>query len=138
MKTEIQWSADTDGVVNGIGCHDGYFYGAVQRKSRLVLYVQNAEQDYREVELLDIHEMNISDFWIGSIIGDIWWWPLNEVSVEMWEKLFAGRIAKHDRDGSLRRLIATVKGTHFFALEGSYGANVYAACNQLRVFDTNA
>lgn len=135
MESEIAWDTDTEGMVTGSGLHDGYFYGALQKGSRLTLYLKSYDDHGRRVELSGITEMNITDFWIGSIIGDVHLWPLEKASPLMWENLFAGRIVLHDREGSLRKLIESATGRYFFALEASYGANVYALCDAMKITD---
>jgi hypothetical protein len=133
MQKPIDWKTGDDGLVNGPGFHDGYFYGALQEDARLTLYLKSYEDHERRIELAEISEMNITDFWIGSIVGEVCFWPLDKVPPLMWENLFAGRIALHDRANSLRKLIATAKGRYFFALEASYGANVYVVCDAMKI-----
>jgi hypothetical protein len=131
--SRIEWKLDEEGTVIGAGFHDGYFYGALQEGAALSLYVKSYGGHERKIELSEIAEMNVTDFWIGSIIGGVWLWPVAKVEDRMWEHLFAGRIALHDHEASLRQLIETTKGQYFFALEASYGANVYAVCDAMKI-----
>jgi hypothetical protein len=133
MESEIAWKTDDEGRVIGPGFHDGYFYGALQEGACLSLYVKSYDGHKRKIELSEVAEMNITDFWIGSIVGDVCFLPLDKVPPLMWENLFAGRIALHNREASLRKLIETTKGRYFFALEASYGANVYAVCDAMEI-----
>jgi len=133
MKNEIGWKTDADGTVNGPGFHDGYFYGALQQGSCLALYLKSYDGNEREIELSEISEMNITNFWIGSIVGDVYLRPLENVPPLMWDNLFAGRLTLHDRERSLQTLIEKTKGRYFFALEASYGASVYAVCDAMTI-----
>jgi hypothetical protein len=71
MEKPIDWKTGDSGVVSGLGVHDGYFYGAVQADSRLTLYLKSYDDRERKIELAGITEMNITNFWIGSVIGDV-------------------------------------------------------------------
>jgi hypothetical protein len=99
----------------------------------LIIYAKAVDGSQRNIKLLGLTDMNISDFWIGSIIGEIWLWPLHKTPARMWEQLFKGRLALHDAANSLTSSIKSARGRHFFALEGSYGANVYATCEDVEI-----
>jgi hypothetical protein len=75
--------------------------------------------------------MNIIDFLGRSIIGEAWLWPKDAAPVQMWEKALAGRLAPNEK---FETQIEKLNSTHFFALESSYGASVYAVCNGVEIF----
>jgi hypothetical protein len=131
----IKWETDPEGAVVGVGFHDGYFYGVVERRSGLIIHPETYAGEPRRIQLSGLTEMNVTNFWAGSIIGGVWLCGVARVSRLMWEKLFAGRIATLDPENSLQKLIQGVRGRYFFSLEASYGGNVYAVCHEMKITD---
>jgi hypothetical protein len=133
MEKPIDWQIDSEGCVVGVNLSDGYFYGVVQYGSQLIIYAKTAEDEARKITLTGLSEMNVNDFWIGSIIGAVYVWPLNQVGRSTWERLFAGRIASHDYEANLQKLLKSAQGKHFFALESTYGGTVLAVCDDMKI-----
>jgi hypothetical protein len=130
---KISWSVDNDGALVGANLHDGYLYGVIQESDSLILYARTSDQLICNLKLVGLREMNVTDFWIGSIVSDIWLWPREKAPSRMWQQIFAGRISVNDPEASLKLLKSKSDGKHFFALEGSYGVNVYAICDDVEI-----
>ncbi|HZR78888.1 MAG TPA: hypothetical protein VFA58_06735 [Chthoniobacterales bacterium] len=133
MEKIIKYTVESDGSVTGADLHDGYLYGVIQENEGLVIHAEAADDSKRRIKLLGLTEMNVTDFWMGTIVCDVWLWPRDEAPNRIWEELFKGRIAMNDPEGSLKSLIENTRGRYFFALESSYGANVYAVCDDLQI-----
>lgn len=133
MEKRVDYKVDAEGLVGGANLHDGYLYGVVQQDNGLIIYAEADDSSQRTIKLVGLTQMNVTDFWCGSIICDVWLWPRQQVPERMWEELFRNRIPLHDFEAKLKSSIERTPGRYFFALESSYGANVYAVCDELEI-----
>jgi hypothetical protein len=98
----------------------------------LLIFVEDAERNPYTICVNGITELNIIDFWNGSIVGEVMLLPKHFVQDWLWQKLFAGRIAG-PAASNLNSLIKRVNSTYVFAIESAYGANVYATCESIAI-----
>lgn len=131
----VDWEIK-DGLLTGLGLHDGYFLGAIANANSNVvtIKVQSVTKALYNIELIDVSHLNIQDFWNGSIIGEVFFLPKKQVPSYMWRNLYSGQLRKEDTDKEILKFVSKIENQHLFALECSYGAQVYATCDQLRIY----
>lgn len=135
MKTSVDWKIDSDGMVLGPGFHDGKFYGIVHDENdNLLILTKNHQGDRRRIELINVTVMRVTNFLRGNIISNVWFWRTNEISIDKWEKLFEDQLASHNYNEDLKKIIARNRNSHFFTLDSSYGAEIYATCDKMEIF----
>jgi hypothetical protein len=120
-----------DGILRKPGVHDGHFYGVVAEKGEVVkLMVKDYKNNPYVILLENVGSMNVQNFWGGDIILDVSLLPIEKAPAHMLQGLFKDRITE---DGEIAKAIARDKRKYLFALESSYGADVYATCDGMQV-----
>ena len=74
--------------------------------------------------------MNVMHFWGGDIILDVSLIPIKEVPPHTLQGLFHDRITD---DRKISEAISREGRKYLFVLECSYGAEVFATCDQMQV-----
>jgi len=128
-----KWQLDHEGTIIGAGLHDGRLLGITVEGANVTLGYKTWDGNSNRIILCEATELNVGNFWVGNIIGQAWLWDKPSVQRSLWQRLFAGRIVESRFEESLNELIASAQHKMFFALECSYGAQVYALCDSLEI-----
>ena len=129
-EPRIAWKTTIDGTVCGFEYHDGSILGTRIDQTIFELLIEGANGEIHTVNLINVQEMNIRDFWRGNIILSIFHWDHKDVPLSSWKELYTGRGSE---EPWLQKSIAANKNTHFFALISSYGADIFATCDEMIV-----
>jgi hypothetical protein len=128
-----KWQLDQEGTIIGAGLHDGRLLGITLEGANVTLSYETWHGNPNRIVLRDATELNVGKFWVGNIIGQAWLWDNTSVQRSLWQSLFADRIVEARFEDSLNELIASAQHKRFFALECSYGAQVYALCDSIEI-----
>jgi hypothetical protein len=126
----------SDGALQSPDLHDGCFYGIVAENGKLVkLLVRDHHEKPYEIVLGNVGSMNVTCFWGGDIILDVSLLPIGKAPPHMLKALFQDRITEEDK---IAEAVAKNPRQYLFALESSYGADIYATCDKMQIrSDTN-
>lgn len=121
-------------MVLGPGFHDGSFYGViVEDAGCIAVFVRNYKQEPLVIRLINVVNFSLNNFWGGSIIGDVWFFEKKEAPVYMWEKMLREKLSSANYEQSFNRIISNKDDSFFFALECSYGGELYATCSGMNI-----
>jgi len=135
MNQNIHWERDVSGVVQGPGLHDGNLSGIAMKSDKiLVIMAKNYKGERLHIELTNVTALRVTNFLEGNIIGNIWFWKIHEISKDKWGKLYEYHLTSHNRVDDLQKIIAQNQNSHFFMLDSSYGAEIYATCNGMSMY----
>jgi len=135
MERIIDWTTNTSGIVQGHGLHDGKLRGIIfDDNDNLIIHARSCRGDARRVELSNVVESNVMYFWKGTIISDLWLFPINVSDLEKWNKLYQGRITTQNCMDDINQLISRNRNLYLFILDSSYGAEIYATCDGIRIY----
>ena len=139
MNKSVKWKSDASGQISGPGFHDGSLTGiAVSEDNALVVHLKNHEGKPHRLVLSGLVAVNVVNFWGGSIVGDLWWWPVKEAPDHVWDKLLSGQVPPNGVAKRAAEIIFKAEGSHFFVSDASYGAEVYAVGEQLSIEEEEA
>lgn len=133
MKT-LNWNVDQNGMLHGLGLHDGTLCGVLVDGDAVWLFATSYSGENRLIQFSNVTATNVMNFWKGSIVGETWFFDKEAVPAPVWSKFLEGQIPSHDYQNAISNSIRAIRGTKVFVLESSYGADVYIACDEMHAF----
>lgn len=123
------------GALIGAGLHDGCVNGVLMNNDALWVIGETLNHQSRTLKLIAPAVVNVSRFWGVCLVSDLWLWEKASVPESIWRRLFEGRVPAHRGDDGLQEAIDSVTNQKVFALESSYGGEIYATCDGLEIYD---
>jgi hypothetical protein len=125
MSKPMAWHHDQFGAICGAGLHDGVVTGLAIDHETFSMQIKNASDQVVELVLQGVSVWNMVELCNGTIIGDVYSWPLDPLS-EGWHlehalvhsaqsTLFEGRYGAQGAEQEARRLVhrqPLVAGVH--------------------------
>jgi hypothetical protein len=140
MRIEIPWQVDESGMLSGAAVHDAILEGFGFSESRLLgMIVRRIDGTVVELEAHGVKRLNICEMWEASIVSEIFVWKSDAApsyaSSMAWQGLLRNRIVKGNETPAAEALVKEYPETVLVQLSCSYGASVFALCDQFKVFE---
>lgn len=120
-----------DGILKDPSLHDGRLVGIVAKKGEAIKLSTEDHQGFPFlISLENAGSMNVMHFWGGDIILDVSLIPIGKAPLHLLKGLFHDRIAD---EKAIADAVSKDGRKFLFALECSYGADVFITCDQMRV-----
>jgi hypothetical protein len=118
-------------MVSGVDLHDGHLRSiATMKDGAITLAVESLNNVPFSILLSNVGVMNVMHLWGGDIISDVSFFPIAKAPSHLLRCLFHDRITD---DKKIADAVAKDGRKYFFALECSYGADIYATCDQMQI-----
>jgi len=143
LRTEIPWKTDAAGMMIGARAHDGHLFAlSYLDHDNLLIKVRRASADLVEIKLQGVRDVGIVGFRNGAILADAFVWRLGKLSSANLDgmhgatrALFGHDLPPPDANAEVQKLIRTCPELFFAYFSCSYGGEVAATCEQVRVFE---
>ncbi len=121
-------------MVSGVDLHDGHLCGITRIKDGAIVFaVESLNNVPLSILLSNVGVMNVMNLWGGDIISDVSLFPIAKAPSHLLRCLFHDRITD---DKKIADAVAKDGREYLFALECSYGADIYVTCNQMQIVST--
>jgi hypothetical protein len=142
MKAEVAWRTDAHGMLLGAPMHDGNLVNFTMTKESLVFGIRAGSSELTTVELSGLGRFTVRELWSYPIVSEFWVWKVGSVPESWdipdsaWNVLFSTSnvltIAAAKREAS--KIVETRPDSFLVELACSYGGQVAAICDRIRVF----
>jgi hypothetical protein len=120
--------------LTGLGIDHGTF----------TMHIKNASNQFVELALQDVSAWNMVQLCNGTIIYDVYGWPLDQLPEgwhldytlvhDAWSTLFEGRYGMQGAAEEARRLVHKQPDSWLVYMDSSYGGELAVICRRIELF----